>query len=103
MSVAKIININTTFKNTESTDALRGYANDKISNCLKKFVHHDTDVHLVLKVEKNRHIAEASFRTDGGDFTGSEESHNLYASIDALVDSLSSQLRKHKEKITKHH
>ncbi len=103
MNAAKMINVNTTFKNTEATDSIRNYVTEKISNCLQKFVHHDTEVHVVLKVEKNRQIAECSFRTDGSDFKGSEESTNLYASIDALVDSLSNQLRKHKDKLTRHH
>jgi putative sigma-54 modulation protein len=39
----------------------------------------------------------------GHDFFVKEESHNLYASIDMLADSLTNQLRKHKEKVTSHH
>ena len=97
------VQVNITFRNTDGTDALRTYAIDKIGHCIKKFVHHDTEVHVVLKVEKNRQIAEASLRTDGADFNGKEESDNLYSSIDALVGSLAHQLRKHKEKLTKHH
>ena len=53
----------------------------------------------MLSVEKTRHIAEASFRADGADFKASKESDDLYTSIDGLVDNISSQLRKHKEKI----
>ena len=97
------INVNITFKNTEATDALRTYAEEKIRHCLHKFVHHPTDAHLVLSVERHRQIAEISFHGDGANFKGEEESSDLYASIDALVDSLSIQLRKHKEKLTKHH
>ena len=32
-----------------------------------------------------------------------EEDENMYAAIDALVDKLDRQVKKHKEKITKHH
>ncbi len=39
----------------------------------------------------------------GADFIAKEESDSLYSSIDKLTDSLSQQLRKHKEKVTKHH
>ena len=103
MVQSKIVHVNITFLNTESTDSLKNFGEEKVSNCLKKYVHHDTEVHLVLKVEKNRQIAEASFNVDGGNFSCSEESDDLYTSIDKLVSSLSSQLRKHKEKLTKHH
>ncbi len=97
------INVNITFRNTEGTAALKTYASDKIKNCVQKFVHRDTEAHLVLTVEKNRQIAEATFHTDGHDFAAKEESEDLYQSINALVDSLSQQLRKHKERMTKHH
>lgn len=98
-----VVNVNITFRHTEATDALKQYAADKISNCLQKFVHRDTEAHLVLSVEKNRHIAEVSFNGDGAHINGKEESDDLYRSIDALVDSVAQQLRKHKEKITAHH
>jgi putative sigma-54 modulation protein len=97
------INVNITFRNTEATEALKNYASEKIKHCLGKFVHHDTDAHVVLKVEKNRQIAEVSCRTDGADFNAKEESGDLYSSIDTLVNSLTQQLRKHKDKLTKHH
>lgn len=101
--MSKQVKVNLTFKNTEATDAIRNYASEKLAGCIQKYVHQDTEAHAVLRVEKNRHIAEITFHSDGNDFQGSQESDNLYASIDALVDSLSAQLRKHKEKITKHH
>ncbi|MDC0357726.1 ribosome-associated translation inhibitor RaiA [Oligoflexia bacterium] len=103
MVSSKIVNVNIAFKNTEATAALKTYATEKVTNCLKKFIHHDTEAHVVLKVEKNRHIAEIRFNTDGTNIAGSEESADLYASIDTLVDSLASQLRKHKEKMQKKH
>lgn len=103
MTDEKNININVTFKNTDSTEALKTYATEKMSNCLKKFVHRNTDANVILKVEKTRQIAEVTFHTDGHDFFAKEESVDLYASIDALVDSLTHQLRKHKERLTQHH
>ena len=97
------ISVNITFKNTQATDPIKQYADEKVRNCLQKFVHHDTEAHVVLNVEKNRQIAEISFRSDGADFHCKEESGDLYSSIDMLTDSLSKQLRKHKDRITSHH
>ena len=95
----KVITTNISFRNTDATDALKQYASDKIKGVLKKLVHQDTDVTIVLSVEKTRHIAEASFRADGADFKASKESGDVYTSIGGIVDNISSQLRKHKEKI----
>ena len=99
----KEVNVTLSYRNTESTEAISKYAQDKIKSCVKKFVHNDTDVTMVLSVEKNRHIAEVTFHSGGADFSCTQESDNMYASIDALVDSLGQQLRKHKERLTKHH
>lgn len=103
MSQDHNVNVNITFRNVESTEALKNYAIEKVTNCVKKYVHHDTEVHVVLKIEKNRHIAEITFRVDGADFIAKEETADLYTSVDSLVASLTQQLRKHKEKITEHH
>ena len=102
-SKEKIVKINITFRNTEPTDALTKYAEEKIGRCLSKFAHSDTEAHVVLRVEKNRQIAEVSFRTDRTDISGSEESSDLYSAIDLLVDSLTQQLRKYKERLVDHH
>lgn len=103
MSSKKLVHINIAFRNTDPTEALKSCATEKISHCLQKFVHHDTEAHVVLKVEKARQIAEVAFRTDGADFTGSEESADMYMSIDMLVSNISRQLSKHKSKLTSHH
>lgn len=97
------VNFSITFKNLDSSQAVKDYTQEKLSNCLKKFLHKNTDAHVMLKVEKNRHIAEVSFHADGHDFACKEESHDLYASIDALCSTVTHQVKKHKEKLTNHH
>ena len=99
----KIVNVNMTFKNIDATEPIRQYADNKIGNCLRKFAHSNIDAHLVLTVEKNRQIAEISIHFNGTNLQGKEESSDLYKSIDSLVDSLTMQLRKHKERLIKHH
>ena len=103
MTQERSIHVNIAFKSLEATDPLKSYVQEKVSSCLKKFVHQDTDAHVVLSVEKTRHIAEINFNADGKEFHCSEESMDLYASIDKMIDSVSGQLRKHKSKITSHH
>lgn len=103
MKNASIINVLITFKNMDATEALKNYGSDKISSCLKKYVQQDTEAHVVLKVEKNRQIAEVNLNTYGSNFKNSETSDNMYKSIDSLVDSLGVQLRRHKEKVQSKH
>lgn len=100
---SKVINVSIAFLNIDATDAIKQYATDKVKHCVQKFAHQDTDAHVVLKVEKARQIAELSMHLSGHDFIVKEESESLYASIDKLTDSLSQQLRKHKDKVTRHH
>jgi putative sigma-54 modulation protein len=102
MSSEVAVHVLITFRNTEATEPLKAYASEKIGNSIRKFSHQDTEAHLVLIVEKKRHIAEVALHMDGADFKVTEESNDLYASIDALAHTLSQQLRKHKEKLTKH-
>jgi len=76
----KVINVNIAFLNLEATEALKTYATDKVKNCVQKFTQKDTDVHVVLKVERTRQIAEATLHATGADFAVKEESDDLYAS-----------------------
>jgi putative sigma-54 modulation protein len=100
---SKLVHVNITFRNLEATDALRTYTNEKLTHCLQKFIHQDTEAHVVLRVEKNRQIAEATLHVDGATINAKEEGDKLYSAIDALVDNLTQQLRKNKEKLTQHH
>ena len=92
-------NIQMTFRNTEGTEPIKSHISEKLTHNLQKFIHHDSEVHVVLTVEKNRHIAEISFNSEGTPFIAKEQSGDLYSSIDAAVHSITNQLRKHKEKL----
>jgi putative sigma-54 modulation protein len=70
---------------------------------LERHFDHVTDNHVVLSVEKLRHKAEATMHISGGTIFADAVEENMYAAIDALVDKLDRQLKKHKEKITDHH
>ena len=99
-----MVRVNVTFRNVDATDPLKEHAISKVTHCVEKFVHKDVIVHVTLSVEKTRQIAEAKFQYDGGrSIVAVEESSDLYASIDKLVDNLSGQIRKHKEKLVAHH
>ena len=94
--------INLSGHHVDITTPLREYVNSKMER-LERHFDHVTDVHVVLGVEKLRHKAEATMHISGGDIFADAVEENMYAAIDALVDKLDRQLKKHKEKITDHH
>jgi len=87
-------------KNIEMTEALKEKAIKKVGK-LEKFFHEDTEVQITMSVQKNRQIVEVTIPFKGGVFRAQEENHDMYASIDKVVDSLEGQIRRNKTKILK--
>jgi putative sigma-54 modulation protein len=86
----------------EVTDSLRDYASDKIGRVRKHF-DSLTTMNVVLQVEKERHLAEATLHAKGATLAASAEAGDMYSAIDALADKLDRQVLKHKEKRADHH
>lgn len=93
--------LNISGQNIEITDALRSYAAEKLEKIQKHF-DHVTNTNVVLHVEKERHLAEATMHTKGAALHADAEGTDMYAAIDALSDKLDRQVIKHKEKMTDH-
>ncbi|MEE4185525.1 MAG: ribosome-associated translation inhibitor RaiA [Gammaproteobacteria bacterium] len=86
----------------EITSALRDYVNEKLQRIERHF-EHITDIHCVLTVEKLEHKAEATVYLSGNSLHAHSVEADMYAAIDAMVDKLDRQVRRHKGKITDHH
>ena len=86
----------------EVTPALRNKVEEKMSK-LERHFDHLTDIHCVLTVEKLEQKAEATVHLSGGTIFADAIHEDMYAAVDALVDKLSRQVQKHKEKLTDHH
>ena len=82
--------------------ALRDYVDTKLGKLGRHF-DHMTDIHCVLTVEKLLHKAEATIHLSGGTIHADAVESDMYAAVDGLVDKLSRQITKHKEKVTDHH
>lgn len=98
-TVPNELNIKVTFRHTESTEALKRYAVEKIAQRVKKYVRAPIDVHVVLAVEKLDHIAEVHINKKGVNSTAKAVTGNLYSAIDKLVDTIETQLRRQKERM----
>ena len=86
----------------ELTDAIKQHTEDKFSKLLKHF-DKITSIHVVINVEKLRHIAEATVLIAKDKIFASSEDENMYTAIDSLADKLNTQLVKHKEKLHAYH
>lgn len=93
--------IKISFRHIEPSDALKLYVEDKLSR-VKKYLEEPVEAHVVLRGEKFRRIAEVSIDASGFRLNGTEETDDMYSSIDLLVDNLKAQAaRKGKEKISR--
>jgi len=93
--------INLTGHHMDITPALRSYVQDKFGK-LERHFDHMTNVHVILTVEKERQIAEATIHVNRGNLFADARTDDMYAAIDSLVDKLDRQVKKHKEKLNDH-
>lgn len=89
------------------TPSLKEYATSKAQK-LDKFVGEvdcdlELDIHDGHSDANSRQIAKITLTTDGKTFHAEEASQDMYASIDLLIDKISKQLRRHRDKQKDHH
>jgi putative sigma-54 modulation protein len=82
-----------TFRHMEPSAELRFYVEEKIDK-LKKYFDSPVDAHIVLKVEKFRHIADMTLSSDGNTVKAVEQTGDMYSSIDQVMDKIEEQLRR---------
>jgi putative sigma-54 modulation protein len=90
--------IDITFKNMESSDALKDYAFKRLSK-MERYIDRTGEAHIVLSIEKRRHKADVTFTVDGALINAVEITEDLYAAIDMVMDKLERQIKKHKQKM----
>lgn len=91
-----------TFRHMEVSDPIRDYAEEKISR-VKKYIDEPIEAQVVLSVAKKiRHKAVVTLSAKGIMIKGSEETGDMYAAIDAVVDKIERQLKRYREKIKDH-
>lgn len=84
------------------TDALRDYTEKKLSRLEKYFDPSITsEVNVTLSVTKGQHTVEVTIPASGLILRAEEQSEDMYASIDLVIDKLERQIRKHKTKLNR--
>ncbi|MGN7762038.1 ribosome hibernation-promoting factor, HPF/YfiA family [Paenibacillus sp. 22594] len=86
----------------EVTDALRDYVDKKLSRLEKYFDAPPTsEGYVTLGVVRGLHTVEVTIPLAGVTLRAEDRSDDMYASIDAVVDKLERQIRKHKTKLNR--
>lgn len=81
----------TTFRHLEPSDALRDYGHQKVSR-LQKFLRQPMTARITLSVEKHEHMVEVQITSGGQHFEAKEVSTDMYASIDSAAHKLERQI-----------
>jgi putative sigma-54 modulation protein len=92
-----------TGQNIEITQALKAYISEKTER-LERHFDNLISGHFVLHLEKLEHIVEGTITVGGrtNPLHAEGRSEDMYAAIDALIDKLDRQVRRHKDKVTSH-
>ena len=90
--------ISVTFRQLEPSDALKNYVTERLRK-FKRYLEGPQDAHVVLGLEKFRHLADVTINSNGRIIKGREENTDMYAAIDLVMDKIDQQLRKMREKM----
>jgi len=92
--------ISVTFRNMESSDALKDYANKKIGK-LKKYLNSSFEAKVNFSVnKKNQHQAFVNLSSNTGlNIQGEEKTKDMYSSVDLVINKLERQIKKHRQKL----
>jgi ribosomal subunit interface protein len=90
--------ITVTFRHVSPTPALAQYAERKLGR-IAKFLKREADAHLILTVDKYRHMGEVTVKSGRFMMTAQEEDKDLYCVIDLLAAKVQRQAKKHLEKL----
>lgn len=88
--------------NIEITPALKTYTTEKLQPLEKRYSH-ITNVSVVLYIEHDVKVAEATLHLKGGEIHASAKDHDMYKAIDLLANKLLGLVTKHKEKLIDSH
>ena len=89
--------VSVTFRKIDPSDHIREYAENKLDR-LDKYLDAAAEAHVVLSVEKFRHIADITLSSDGLRIKGAEETEDMYSAIDMVMDKIEKQIKRQLDK-----
>ncbi len=98
------MHITFTFRNFEASEHLKKYARRRFEKVGRFFGKNAAlDLQVLLSVDKHRQKVEVILSGEGMNVSTSEESQDMYQTIDLMSDKLESQIRKHATKTRDRH
>ena len=95
------MDIQYTGKHTTITDAMKSYAEKKLSR-LSPFSDFIKNIHITFSVDQHDQTVQATINVTSQTLHASSTANDIYAALDDLTDKMVRQLKKHKEKTTTH-
>lgn len=87
-------------KKMASSEELRAYAERKISK-LDRFFRNEAEAFVTFSIERGRHRAEITIKSNGMFYRANELTNDMYASVDSGVAAIERQIRKNKTRLEK--
>ncbi len=92
-----------TFKNFEPSEHLKKYARRRFEKLGRFFGKASgLDVQVTLSVDKFRHKCDVQVGGEGLQLSAAEQTEDMYAAIDLVLDKLESQIKKYVSKVKEH-
>ena len=95
--------LDVTFRNIDSSEALKTYANQKVER-VKKYVDRPMEAHVVLSTERHEMHADIQIHVHQSNLVlrGKAVHNDMYAALDLAIDKIERQLRRYKSKLKSH-
>jgi putative sigma-54 modulation protein len=87
--------ISMTFRHMDATDAMKELITEKV-NKVKKYLRGPIEANVVLSVERYLQSCDVTISAGGNMYKGHEETDDMYASIDKVMDKIERQIDKSK-------
>lgn len=86
-----------TFRNLESTEALKSWAQKRFKK-VEKHLRDPQAAHVTLSVDKHRHRADIIVHDGGVPIRASDESDNMYSTLDSVMSKVEAYAQRLKER-----
>jgi len=86
------MNISITFRQMDTSDAIKQYATDKVAK-LQRFLRRPMVAKVTVSIDRRKHVVEARISSGSEHLEAHEVSDDMYASIDQVMDKLERQIR----------
>ena len=83
--------ISMTFRHMEPSEAMKDLVRDKVTK-IKRYLHGPIEANVVLSVERYLHMANVTITCNRDTYKGTEESDDMYTSIDKVMNKIERQI-----------